>query len=261
MRTSFNALMLAVSTALVTLIATSCTTPSAPIVTTSSDNDLHGFVELWDSCGGQEADLQGVVVTATSANWSGSDTTGKDGTWTIADAPAGVYIIDASRGAFVAHPITNVQYVGSGKYDVRKVWLSAPMPSDFVSSARVDSSYWHFETQELENGVVRHFDSVYTIDISVDTKCAMSGSLDYRIVESPDADCDSAIVSTIYGEPTPNGTTQIVWLGSAYKKLVDRYGSSLWGKHLYLQIRPTKYGKRADGTVGCLQPVVVDLFY
>ncbi|CAN5498890.1 hypothetical protein BH10BAC6_BH10BAC6_02320 [soil metagenome] len=246
--------------ALFAMATSSCTTTSSPVVPTSRDNDLHGYVELWDSCGGQDPDLASVIVTATSSIWSGADTTGTDGTWSIVDAPAGVYTISAVRGNYVAPPIENLQYVGVGKYDVKEVSLAAAVPIDYVSSATIDSVFWGYETETLENGQTVRVDSTYVIKVNVLTKCVRTSPLDYRITESPDADCQSFIVAGV-STVEYNGSSQTVNLGGAYKRLVQHYGSGLAGKHLYLQIRYKQLGKRADGTVGCLEPIVVDLFY
>ncbi len=246
--------------AVLVLSMVSCATPNAPVVPTTGDNDLHGYVELWDSCGGVDADLAGVIVTAATSTWSGSDTTGVDGTWSIANAPAGVYTINAIRGAYLAPSITNLQYVGSGRYDVKKIWLAAAIPAGFVISANVVSASWYYETQTLENGAELRFDSAYAITVSVDTKCAMTGPLDYRITETPDADCFSAVVAGV-SDVVNNGATQTVNLGGVYKKLVKIYGAGLAGKRMYLQIRNKQVGKRPDGVVGCIDPVVVELQY
>jgi hypothetical protein len=246
--------------AVLALAMASCATPSAPVVPTSDDNDLHGYVELWDSCGGVDADLAGVIVTATTSSWSGSDTTGVDGTWSIPNAPAGVYTINAIRGSYLAPPITNLQYVGVGKYDVKEVWLAAAVPAQYITSAEIGTTYWAYEMQTLENGQDVKVDSTYVINVNVVTKCAQHGPLDYRITETPDADCFSAVVAGV-SNVVNIGTMQSVNLSGVYKKLVKLYGSSLAGKRMYLQIRNKQVGKRPDGTVGCIDPVVVELQY
>lgn len=236
------------------------TTPSSPIVTAVVVNDIHGKVVYRNECGKSDPYVADIIVTATNGSWTGSDTTSSDGVWSIPNPPAGVYTITAQRGTMTSNTITNVQYVGSGLYDPRMgLGLSAWLPESPFVSATVDSMYWTYDVVMYE-GVPRYSDSVFHLKTSVVSVCADLSSFDYRIAETADATCDEALVSGYYGNST--GTLQKADLAQACEKLRQLYGTSLAGKHLYLQVRPGRGVINSEGNQGCSSfPKVVDLYF
>lgn len=233
---------------------------SSPV--TDADNDIHGMVTLRNGYLNIDSNRTGIIVTARSSKWEGSDTTGADGSWSIVGPPAGVYEFSARRGAFTSGVVSNIQYVGSGRYRLENgLALQEGIAADYVASASVDTLFWFYRYQYSEDTTKPPIKEDSSLVLTVKVISQSSAGFDCRIAETPNARCDEALEQTSSG-PDHTGTTWILNLSGLCKKLVQRYGKALTGKHLYLQLRPPGgIQKRPDDTYGCIDPYVVDLYF
>lgn len=214
---------------------------------------LYGVTWISDEYMNFRTDRRGMVVTARSTTWSGSDTTNADGSWSIHGVPAGVYTMTVTKEGCSTSTLANVQFVGADSLQVNISGVHMPIAADIVSGATASISWiykYHHEGPDVP------YDSTVSIDVIVSTNLAGDVALRFNVTETPDADCDSYVVFGSGDLQTSSTSVRTYNLFDICSKLRDHYGKTLPGRTLYLQIRPWNL---ADANRTCFPPCVVTL--
>ncbi len=239
---------------LATLI-TSCSTTSNPTSpTTTSKNDVHGFVEVSDQYRNDMADRSGVVVTITSASWTRSDTTDAVGAWHIYDAPSGVYTVTATRDSCDTAVVRNQSYSGSDSLRIATMRLTMPLSVEMISNAQFDVRTEYVNT--TIDSVLRT-DTILVISLTADTPCR-NGSVWFRwdVYNARTDDCDAFEISggDIY---TPLSGKLSYKRSLTYADLHSHFGPSLVGRKLYIMLRcGLPVAKTTANPKGCYPPAI-----
>lgn len=209
-----------------------------------SGDRIDGQVQLIDAHGNPVVDRAGVVVTAT--NTSGTayvDTTDASGDFHIENAAAGVYSITAVHPEYdplsgrSMSTLRNVQYVGSGVYQIGKLWLAKDPSLSIVSDLSADLE-WTFTRDPHDTNVIRS------------THCSVMISMNWQntdgsvapevyISDAPDSDCENALFRVrAVSKVSRTGTLTTYSLGRAYDDLKAIYPDDLHERTVYIQVRP-----------------------
>lgn len=215
-----------------------------PTVTTLSDNRLDGNVILLDSHGNPVTDRSGVEVIATNTGGTSYyDTTDAVGIYHLEDLPAGVYTIVASHGDYDSLAGTsvskynNLQYVGTGVYNVNKLTLAQLPDQTIVSDISVNVE-WTFTPDSHDPSIIE--DTTGKVLVSMDWEnIDLSITPRFYVTTNATDDCSSAIFEIKSAALVSRTGTQMSYhLGNVFSRLQEMYGDDVYSQTFYLQIRP-----------------------
>jgi hypothetical protein len=120
------------------ILVSGCSKNEDPLSVSSSDmsGTLGGWVELEDIDGARIPDAGGVSVAVEGTNFTA--TTGSDGQWSIADLPAGTYVVTFSKSGYGTFKSIGHRHVGGGDSYLSPVVLGA-MPNSAITNFSVRS--------------------------------------------------------------------------------------------------------------------------
>lgn len=221
-----------------------------------------------DEYGNPVADQSGTQVVLDNGVDVFKTTTAPDGSWQVANAPANVYTISASRAGYsglvnsAQDTLTNVQYVGAGTFTVQELRLSTAISPTLITepTALVE---WKIRKDSSDHGV--KYDSTVNLTIRARTKNVGTFLYNAYISDRPDADCGQAIIKTTLKLKAENGeiTMPFSW-ASNYGELRRAFGKDIRGLTCYIQLRPYFYTRTAgkyDSKEACIQPAVAQVTF
>lgn len=261
------------------LILISCGNNSnSPTNPGSTDNFLTGKVVLYnDEYGNTVQSHEGVHVEVSMGSSVYTAQTDSSGKWIIRNIPTGIYNIVVTKEGYdtlsnnTTNRMSNVQYVGVGGYYLQKLWLAKAISPDMISNGSGEVSTVYVLEDHSNTGKMDTVDTTGHINIRFDTKNNLEWNYSINIVDEPFSDCSNPVVSSgLRLTRTPGSPTISLDLGTyTYNKLKKIYGRALYGKTLFVQIRPEDW--RHDPRTAsdqdikaykvCLRPLIIPITF
>lgn len=242
--------------------------PADPSDTSDSSDYVFGFVTMTDEFANSVDDRSGAdVVLRASDGRTFATKTNSDGGWRIDDLPAEVYTIRVSSPVYNARTESdstwNMQYVGQGAFKVQDFRLAKMMSSAMYYDAKVEIT-WMKVRNHVDTTIIE--DSIATISLTYSTRNETLASTDIvALAEHPSDDCSKSLAT--------RGGVSVTQISASERSLNinpffdvarSKYGASLIGRTVYVQIRPTAYTfdpLLARQVKQCINPVVVPITF
>lgn len=230
----------------------------------SGNSLVKGTVQLLnDEYANPISDHSGIAVVLDNGVDVFKTTTSTDGSWQVANVPASVYTISASKTGFSGlvdggiDTLTNVQYVGAGTFTAPPMRL-APEISPSMITEPVATAELKIRKDSNSHGV--EYDTTLTLAIRARTKNLGKYRYNIFISERPDGDCGQAIFNIVSDLKPENGevSVQFSWRAKS-GELRKTFGNNLQGATYYVQLRPYFYKRTTQSgavNVPCIQPAV-----
>ncbi|MBS1561546.1 MAG: carboxypeptidase regulatory-like domain-containing protein [Bacteroidetes bacterium] len=268
---SLSTRSLLIAFAVTAMCCSSCTSdPSGPAK--SGNNLLKGTVRLLnDEYGNPIADQSGIDVVLDNGVDVFKTTTATDGSWQVANAPASVYTITASKVGFYSYANcnavqdsqVNIQYVGAGTFTVFPLMLARDISPSMLSDPSATLE-WKIRRDSTEHSGVR-YDTTVTLSVRARTKNLGTFNYQVNISDRPDSDCNSAIIKQIVSLTSQNGEvkTSFEW-PYGLKTLRNAFGKDVIGQTYYVQLRPRfakNFSRTGPSQLQCLEPAVAQFTF
>lgn len=226
----------------------------------SGNSLIKGTVQLQsDEYDNPIADQSGTEVVLDNGVDVFKTTTLRDGSWQVANVPASVYTITASRPEFSGlyrgdgnDTAKNVQYVGAGTFTAPSLRLAKAISPAMISDPQVAVKVTYLKDSIDPKHSVRR-DTL----VEVVVKCSARNNGKYQffwgISDKSDPTCDDFIIKGNDYKAPESGVLSIGLLNYSYNELRSKLGSNFRDRTFFVHIRP-RFDVRTSN-VSVTQPV------